>query len=29
MTRLRDDPLMFLHDPSDHCDECDDARGSL
>jgi aminoglycoside 3-N-acetyltransferase IV len=27
--RLRRDPLLFLHDPSDGCEECDDARASI
>lgn len=27
--RLRDDPLLFLHDESVGCDECDEARASV
>jgi aminoglycoside 3-N-acetyltransferase len=27
--RLRRDPLLFLCDPADGCDECDAARASL
>lgn len=26
--RLREDPLLFLHEPDDHCAECDAARAS-
>ena len=27
--RLRGDPLLFLHDPSEGCEDCDEARASL
>ncbi len=29
VSRLREDPLVFLHGPGDRCEECDDARASL
>lgn len=27
--RIQQDPLVFLHDPNECCDECDEARASL
>lgn len=27
--RLQQDPLVFLHDPDESCDECDEARASV